>query len=269
MQRFYPSLIAVLFSAVTLVIGDGVTPTSPGPGDKFEAGSPCTIEWKVGQNWSNFSIYLMSGSNDQMNAITIVASGLDGSNASLSPFTWTCPEVNPYGAIYFYQLTNGNDTANSTWTTRFTITSRSGDFVPPAHSTQPNGDPIPWGIGSLASASASTTETSTNEDSTPTSSTSTSTTKKTSSALILTAAPHSQSSSSRMKTVKTTNTDRQATPTLNLPSSATTTIIQMTDATQATGTPVNSRPSNSGNGLRTQSILGVWGILLALVLVSS
>lgn len=47
---------------------------------------------------------LMSGSNGNMSAVTTVASGLDGTNSTLSPYNWTCPEVDPYSAIYFYQV---------------------------------------------------------------------------------------------------------------------------------------------------------------------
>jgi hypothetical protein len=46
----------------------------------------------------------MSGSNNNMSFVTNVASGLDGTDATLTPFNWTCPEVDPYSAIYFYQV---------------------------------------------------------------------------------------------------------------------------------------------------------------------
>lgn len=135
---------------------------------------------------------LMSGSNDNMTRVTTVASGLDGTDSSLSPYTWTCPEVDPYSAIYFYQvrlrvyravhlvrapvltnmqLTNGANSQESSWTTRFAvrlsqlpsrpdcshdlqITSPGGDSQPPEHTTQPAGDAVPWGEGHLASGDA-------------------------------------------------------------------------------------------------------------------
>ncbi|KAI9001025.1 Ser-Thr-rich glycosyl-phosphatidyl-inositol-anchored membrane family-domain-containing protein [Trametes punicea] len=127
------------------------TPTAPGPGDSFAAGSDCTIAWKPDESgqWTNVSIHLMSGSNDNMTEVTTVASGLDGTDPSFSPYNWTCPDVNPHSAIYFYQFTNGNDRQDSTWTTRFTITSPDGNYEPPAHDTQPDGDAVPWGEGSL------------------------------------------------------------------------------------------------------------------------
>ncbi|KAI0638174.1 hypothetical protein C8Q77DRAFT_1047001 [Trametes polyzona] len=129
------------------------TPTAPGPGDTFAAGSDCTIKWAADTSghWTNVSIYLMSGSNNNMSRVTTVTFGLDGSDPDLSPYKWTCPDVDPYSAIYFYQFTNGDDEQDSMWTTRFTITSPDGDSDDPEHSTQPGGDSIPWGEGHLAS----------------------------------------------------------------------------------------------------------------------
>ncbi len=73
------------------------------------------------------------------------------------------------------QLTNGGNSQESAWTTRFTvrfprlpschnrshhlqITSPSGDSQPPEHTTQPAGDAVPWGEGRLASGSTVSTQ---------------------------------------------------------------------------------------------------------------
>ncbi|CDO75573.1 hypothetical protein BN946_scf184858.g13 [Trametes cinnabarina] len=98
---------------------------------------------------------LMSGSNDNMTEVARVVSGLDGTDATLSPFSWTCPNVDPYSAIYFYQFTNGDDTQDSAWTTRFTISSPDGRNAPPEHEVQPSGEAIPWGIGHLQDSKGS------------------------------------------------------------------------------------------------------------------
>lgn len=98
-------------------------PTAPGPGETFTAGGTCTIEWNVDGSgaWTNVSIGeymrshdplsaharpsdLKSGSNDNQTVVTNVISGLDGTDPSLSPYSWTCPEVEPYSAIYFYEV---------------------------------------------------------------------------------------------------------------------------------------------------------------------
>ncbi|KAJ3553280.1 hypothetical protein NM688_g3698 [Phlebia brevispora] len=129
-----------------------LTPTAPGPGQTFNAGSECTIEWQADESgtWTNVTIDLKSGSNDNQTLVTNVVSGLDGTDSSLTPYTWTCPEVDPYSAIYFYEFTNNGDTSTAQWTTRFTIASPTDDSVTPPNSVQPNGDPIPWGSGHLA-----------------------------------------------------------------------------------------------------------------------
>jgi hypothetical protein len=61
----------------------------------------------------------MSGPNDNMNWVATVVQGLDGNDATLVPYNWTCPDVHPYGPIYFYQFTQEGQPAQ--WTTRFTV----------------------------------------------------------------------------------------------------------------------------------------------------
>ncbi|KDQ64552.1 hypothetical protein JAAARDRAFT_112720, partial [Jaapia argillacea MUCL 33604] len=130
-----------------------LVPTAPGPGDSFAAGSTCLIKWNADptDSWAKFSIDLMSGSNDAMRLVTNVASGVDGTDSSLSPYNWTCPQVSPYSSIYFYQFNNSGNSTDRQWTTRFAIASSSGESTPPENPTQPNGDPIPWGSGQLVS----------------------------------------------------------------------------------------------------------------------
>jgi len=81
-----------------------------------------------------------------------VATGLDGTKDGV--FQFTCPEVDPYSAIYFYQFTAPN-AEEKTWATRFTILSPTGESVPPPNARQPgtNGAAIPWGVGKLVDAS--------------------------------------------------------------------------------------------------------------------
>lgn len=112
----------------------------------------------------------MSGSNSNMTLVTNVATDLDGTDPSLSPYTWTCPDVDPYSAIYFYQFNAAADKSNPAWTTRFTvgmprewvepsltlvlqITSSAGEITIPSQSKQPNGDNVPWGVGVMRSGS--------------------------------------------------------------------------------------------------------------------
>lgn len=149
MTAFLP--FALLPLALTAAALADLTPTAPGPGQSFKAGTNCTIQWNVDQTgtWKNVTIDLMSGSNNNMSFVANVAWDLDGTDPTLTPFNWTCPEVDPYAPIYFYQFTNGV-TGNATWTTRFTIASPDGEHFPPTNATQPSGEPIPWGTGTLA-----------------------------------------------------------------------------------------------------------------------
>ncbi|KAG9049506.1 hypothetical protein FS837_009986 [Tulasnella sp. UAMH 9824] len=98
-----------------------------------------------------------------MTKVTTVAIGLDGSDATLTPFNWTCPSVTPCSAIYFYQIYDSSTQDSPSWTGRFTfladslaqIASPHGASIPPPNATQPNGEVIPWGFGTLASNTTS------------------------------------------------------------------------------------------------------------------
>lgn len=129
-----------------------IKPVSPGPGDVFRSGSPCLISWDTdrsdsAQSWRNATIHLMSGSNLNMSMITTVAEHLDGTNTT--SYSWLCPDVAPNADIYFYQFSNNGVPTGSTWTSRFTIASYSGNTTLPENSKQPGGAPIPWGVGNL------------------------------------------------------------------------------------------------------------------------
>ncbi|KAF5316284.1 hypothetical protein D9619_006814 [Psilocybe cf. subviscida] len=134
-----------------------VTPSEPGPGDVFNVGQPCNIVWTgdrpdSGVSWKNMAIELMTGDNFNMVHITTVATGQDGSVDG--KFSYTCPEVTPNSAIYFYQFT-APGAINATWTTRFTLASATGATTPPANANQPGagGAAIPWGVGALVDPS--------------------------------------------------------------------------------------------------------------------
>ncbi|KAI0074485.1 hypothetical protein K474DRAFT_1570617, partial [Panus rudis PR-1116 ss-1] len=147
-------LSAVL--ATALVARADPVPTDPGPGDVFNEGSTCHIAWEVDTTgtWKIMNIELMSGSNTQMNHITTIAT-VDGTDPAKTTFDYPCPEVAPNSAIYFYQFTSPSNN-NVTWTTRFTIADSTGKSDPPANPTEPDGQPIPWGVGALKDPSKAT-----------------------------------------------------------------------------------------------------------------
>ncbi|KAI0318689.1 hypothetical protein OF83DRAFT_1056419 [Amylostereum chailletii] len=169
------SLSSILLLASTAITPiQAIAPTAPGPGDVFRAGSNCTISWSTDSEaqWGNFSIDLMTGSNTNMSIVMPVIQGLVGKDPDTTPYNWTCPEVDPYSAIYFYQFTaDTGDNVLKQWTTRFTLASSTGDSEPPAKSTQPGGDQIPWGIGHLVGGTKDLGNTSSTNSSTSTLST--------------------------------------------------------------------------------------------------
>ena len=68
---FAPILLTSLLAAIAAVRADP-NPTVPGPGDKYNEGATCHIEWDpdtTGQ-WKTMNIQLMSGSNLAMVPIT-------------------------------------------------------------------------------------------------------------------------------------------------------------------------------------------------------
>lgn len=150
MVAFRALTVLLAFASPILVHAD-VTPSEPGPGSVFNAGSKCRVTWQGDADsptaWKEMAIELMSGSNLAMVHITTVTTGQDGTKDGA--FEYTCPEVTPYSAIYFYQFTSPH-TPVKTWTTRFAIASATGETTPPANPKQPgSGDAIPWGVGNL------------------------------------------------------------------------------------------------------------------------
>lgn len=164
---FYLASLVVLLPVfqVRSVVGDGITPIAPGPGDQFNAGSPCTIQWQVGENWSNFTICKLLQSTAKIKLKLILRQKpfsspyvrfqhpdaarstsrkrvgwfkcgffsfqLDMSRGkpllgdiflpgmilqSFNRQSWSSLIL-----ICINQFTNSNDTTNSKWTTRFTV----------------------------------------------------------------------------------------------------------------------------------------------------
>jgi len=145
----FTSLIAALLASSVLVLADP-NPSTPGPGAVYNSGAQCPIAWAADSTgaWKTMNIQLMTGDNLNMIPLTSVAT-VDGTSVSSNTFSWTCPEVIPNAAIYFYQFTS--PAANNTlWTTRFAIASDTGVTTPAPNATQPDGKAIPWGDGKLA-----------------------------------------------------------------------------------------------------------------------
>ncbi|KZO92867.1 hypothetical protein CALVIDRAFT_566976 [Calocera viscosa TUFC12733] len=147
-------LALLLLSLLPAALGI-IVPTTPDSSGVYPSGTNCPIAWTQDTTgvWDSFTIELMTGPNNPMVSLEVVASGLDGTDAGIASFSYPCPTVDINAPIYFYQFTQPG-VSNITWTTRFTIASASGSTVAapdPADSVTP----APWGTGSLTGASAS------------------------------------------------------------------------------------------------------------------
>lgn len=145
------TLVTALASA--LVARADVVPSEPSPGAVYREGQTCPVVWEADPDsptvWKSMNIELMTGDNFDMQHLTTVATGQDGTVNGR--FQFPCPGVTINAPIYFYQFTTPS-TADKTWTTRFTIASAAGQTVPAPNATQPgSGEAIPWGVGALTS----------------------------------------------------------------------------------------------------------------------
>lgn len=150
-----------------------------------------------------------------------VATGQDGSVDG--KFSYTCPSVTPNSAIYFYQFT-APGAVNTTWTTRFTITTAADAVTPPANPTQPGTDaPIPWGVGALTDPSTAV------------------------------AAPVKGAVASGSPSGSTNATVASTTPASSTPAAAPTTIIGSSTklVTSASGTPKSTAATSSASAAPT------------------
>jgi len=148
------TFIALFALAVPLLVRAEVVPVVPGPEAVYNEGSTCIVAWTGDIDsttiWKNMTIQLNTGSNLDMQLVTLVATNRDGTVNG--QYNFPCPQVIPHAAVYFYQFSSSS-TSNLTWTTRFAIASSSGQTTPPPNSTQPDGSSIPWGTGMLVNSS--------------------------------------------------------------------------------------------------------------------
>jgi len=143
---FFKLLIAAITLPALLVRADP-NPIVPGPGDSYKEGGNCLIQWDsdpTGQ-WTDMLIELKTGDNYNMVSLLAVTT-IDATKQT--QYTYPCPNVSPNSAIYFYEFSS-NSSTQKYWTTRFTITDPNGNSTPPSETTQPNGDKIAWGTGTL------------------------------------------------------------------------------------------------------------------------
>lgn len=149
----FAKLLLAAVALKALLVNADPTPDIPGPGDTYRQGGDCVIEWGTDTTgkWTDMKIELKTGNNWEMVPLKVITT-IDATKETR--FVYPCPEVSPNSAIYFYEFTSSSSTEKY-WTTRFTITDEDGNSTPPIETTQPNGDKIPWGTGTLVSDSNS------------------------------------------------------------------------------------------------------------------
>ncbi|KIJ70513.1 hypothetical protein HYDPIDRAFT_79146 [Hydnomerulius pinastri MD-312] len=145
--------VLLLFCLSAPPVRSSIVALGPGPGDLYTAGGPCSFTWTVDPTgtWHNVTIWLMSGSNNDMSLVEPLTKGVDGTTTS--SYNYTCPDVTPNSDIYFYQVRGHSSPLF--WCFELQIASPSGAITPPEYSNQPDGHHIPWGTGHVAGSSPS------------------------------------------------------------------------------------------------------------------
>ncbi|KAK7022882.1 hypothetical protein VNI00_016869 [Paramarasmius palmivorus] len=256
-----------LFLASCLAVGVHaiVGPTEPTPGNTYNEGSKCNIQWQGDKDgkWKDMSIQLMTGDNLNMVHLTTVATGLDGNKDG--KFDYNCPKVSPNSEIYFYQFSAPGAPGKLTWTGRFTIADSKGNSVPPENTDKDgNGKTFMWGTGKLDDASSAKPPPSyLSGGSAGSSASASSSSSSSSSARSSSASSSSSSSSSAPTTTPSMTTSVRSTATLanNSPQSSAPSSEQ--------GSSGNSTTGNRDNGAASTSISRTWQTTLALVAFAS
>ncbi|EIE87652.1 hypothetical protein RO3G_12363 [Rhizopus delemar RA 99-880] len=133
------SFKTLVAAALAATIADAaIAPSYPQPGTIQVEGQSYDITW-------NF----MTGSNTQQTVLKTIATDVP---ANRLKYPFVAPAVDPYSAIYFFMFTGSN--GDQEWTTRFGIVPNANtNLTTEPQSTQPDGQAIPWGNGTLASNS--------------------------------------------------------------------------------------------------------------------
>jgi hypothetical protein len=143
----FSKLIFAAIAAQALLASADPNPTAPGPGDVFNQGANCAINWDLDTTgaWTQMTVELMTGDNFKMVHLADVGT-FDATK--VGTYSYPCPTVTPNSAIYFYRFKQAG--VNGTYyTTRFAIADASGATTPPIEEIQSNGAKIPWGTGEI------------------------------------------------------------------------------------------------------------------------
>ncbi|CAG8653918.1 14906_t:CDS:2, partial [Cetraspora pellucida] len=158
----------------------GLNPTAPFSDTVCQPGSTLRVMWQEDgkspsiASFPKLIVYFMSGSDQQQKYLAKVCELSPSNNQSYCDHV--IPQVEPVGKWYFYRFTDGANTTNEYYTTRFTITDSNGQY-PQATSPAPPSGKNPGQDGKIVSNSTNSSPTSligssTSSSSIPTSSSS-------------------------------------------------------------------------------------------------
>ncbi|KAG1448975.1 hypothetical protein G6F46_011021 [Rhizopus delemar] len=146
------SFKTLVAAALAATIADAaIAPSYPQPGTIQVEGQSYDITWTFDGKDANqtYQIDFMTGSNTQQTVLKTIATDVP---ANRLKYPFVAPAVDPYSAIYFFMFTGSN--GDQEWTTRFGIVPNANtNLTTEPQSTQPDGQAIPWGNGTLASNS--------------------------------------------------------------------------------------------------------------------
>ena len=88
----------------------GVSPSAPGGDAVLKPGQLVSIQWgDVSGDWTNMTIALMTGTQEEPNVATVVTEGVDAT--AQTSFTYNMPDVYPYSKVWFFQFSTTEPTA--------------------------------------------------------------------------------------------------------------------------------------------------------------
>lgn len=140
----------------------GVSPSAPGGDAVLKPGQLVSIQWgDVTGDWTNMTIALMTGTQEEPNVATVVTEGVDATMET--SFTYNMPDVYPYSKVWFFQFSNnGVDSEPRAFTPRFTVQGPDGETIPPPLTETISGSAIGYAQNGYTKAANGATSAQTN-----------------------------------------------------------------------------------------------------------
>ncbi|KAI8876197.1 hypothetical protein K501DRAFT_232421 [Backusella circina FSU 941] len=107
----------------------------------------------LGKKWKNMRVDLMTGDNGNQKFLKNFGKNIDAK--MVKSIKIKAPDVEPHAPVYFIMFSS--PFGQKVWSTRFAIAGQDGVVAPAENAAQPDGKPIPWGVGKLVGESAKDT----------------------------------------------------------------------------------------------------------------